>query len=397
MSKRNVVFMFFVLAASLAAAPLAVRAQNATPVEGAATPPAGGGTVIASGLTHPRGFTWDADGNLYVGLAGTGGPSAPTEDAPTNHAVGPWGGGMTASVVRIDAGCPVTVAGDLPSAVDQTGGVLGADDVAFLNGELFVAIDGGGAAHGNPDTPSGIYRVLDDGSTELVADLSAWVRANPVAEIPADFDPDAAGYSMIAEDDAGVLWVVDPNSGQILTVTPDGTVTRVADVSMGHPVPTRLALDPNGGVYVGTLSAVPFADGAAKVMHVTPDGTVTDVWTGLTVVTAVAVAPDGTLYALEMSTGNLAEPPFLVPGSGKLVRQTGPDSAEDVLTGLMFPVAMRIGLDGAFYVASPALGAMNGEGVILRFDLGAGAPAATPVSAACPLPATPPVGATPVA
>ncbi len=95
--------------------------------------------------------------------------------------------------------------------------MLGAEDVAYLDGQLYIGVDGGGAGHGLPDNPSGIYRVADDGSAELVADLSAWVRENPVAAIPGDFDPDAAGYSIVVEPESGTLWVGDPNSGQILS------------------------------------------------------------------------------------------------------------------------------------------------------------------------------------
>ena len=69
-----------------------------------------------------------------------------------------------------------------------------------------------------------------------------------------------------------------------------------------------------------------------------------------------------------MSTGNLAEPPFFNPASGRIVRQTGPDTAEAVHEGLMFPIAMEIGPDGAFYVSTPAIGANDGSGAILRFD-----------------------------
>jgi hypothetical protein len=105
------------------------------------------------------------------------------------------------------------------------------------------------------------------------------------------------------------------------------------------------------------------------VLHVAPDGTVSEHWTGLTLVTALAAGPDGSLYALEMATGiDPADPASIAPGSGRVMRRTGPDSAEDVVTGLDLPVAMEFGPDGALYVAGPAFGADDGEGTILRVD-----------------------------
>lgn len=345
----------------------AVSAGSAPPA-----PPGGSpGTPVASALTNPRGFTWDAQGNIVVTLAGTGGPNAPTEDTPTNAVIGPFGGGLTGAVATIDAAstCPTAVATGLPSSSSATGEILGAEDVAYLDGELYVASDGGGAGHGNADHPSGVYHVAADGTTELIADLSAWVRANPVENLPpGDFDPDAAGYSMVADPTSGTLWVGDPNSGQIISVTADGTITRVADLSAGHLVPTRLALDPAGGVYVGTLTTVPFPDGAAGVFHVAADGTSELVWSGLTTVVDVAVGADGSLYALELSTGNLTEPPFLTPMSGQIVKMTGADTAEVVAGGLMLPIAMELGPDGTFYVSTPAIGADGGTGAIVRID-----------------------------
>lgn len=361
-------------------------AQEATP---RVAPAASSLTTVASGLITPRGFLWTADGTLYVAQAGSGGQALGTPTAPPP--VGPFLGGATASVVRIDNGCPVLVAGGLPSTSDQIGGILGVEDLAILGGQLYASIDGGGEAHGNASQPSGVYRILENGDAELVADLSVWVRANPVAHIPPDFDPDAAGYSLVADEATGTFWVSNPNSGEILNVGLDGSVTRVADLSAGHLVPTMLAAAPQGGVYVGFLTAVPFPDGAAKVSHVAADGTVTDVWTGLTTVTDVAVGPDGALYAVELSTGNLEEPPFMVPGSGRIVRQTGPESGEDVATGLMFPITLNVGPDGELYVALPAMGAAGGSGVITRIDssgMPAGAddePVCTPVRAATPV------------
>ena len=125
----------------------------------------------------------------------------------------------------------------------------------------------------------------------------------------------------------------------------------------------------------------------------------TDIWTGLTTVTGVAVGPDGALYAAEMSTGTIEEPPFLVPGSGRIVRQIGPDAAEPVATGLVFPVTLAAGPDGALYASQPALGAETGSGTIVRIEIGASVTSlptgteAAPVTCA-PVPETtvPPVG-----
>jgi hypothetical protein len=347
---------------ALLAAPVA--AQEASPV---ASPTAGAPSVVASGLVNPRGFLWIDDGTLYVAQAGTGGTTLGTPEVPPP--LGPFHGGSSASIVRIEDGCPVLVARDLPSVVFATGEVLGAEDLAVLGGQLYASVDGGGESHGNADQPSGVYRILENGSTELVADLSAWVRANPVATLPPDFDPDAAGFSLIADPTTSSFWVDDPNSGQILNVALDGTVTRVVDLSTPHRVPTGLAAAPQGGAYVGFLTPVPYPDGASSVIHIAPDGTVTEVWTGLTAVTGVAVGPDGTLYASELSTGNLEEPPFAVPGSGRIVHQTGPNSSEDVATGLMFPIGLAFGPDGALYVSMPAFGADSGGGTISRLDL----------------------------
>jgi len=390
-------FAVALLVVLLGFAPIMVRAQSASPA--AATPVAGTPIVpIASGLTNPRGFIWGPDGTLYVALAGSGGSAPATEQAPTSAIIGPFTGGLTGALAKIDSGCPVAVATGLASTLDGMGEVLGAEDVAMLGGELYVSVDGGGPVHGNADHPSGIYKVAADGSTTIVADLSAYLRANPVKTAPGDYDPDADGYRMAADETAGALWVLEPNSQGVLSVKPDGTITRVADLSDTHPVPASIALVPGGGaVYVGMLTGVPFADGSAKVIKVMADGTVSDVWTNLTTVTGLAVGPDGTLYAAEMSTGNLAGPPFLVPGSGKVVKQTGMNTSEYVATGLMLPVSLGFGPDGGLYASMPAIGANGGEGMIAW--VGGATPGEVPTAASCvPIAETlSPIMATPAA
>ena len=97
----------------LTCAPVTVLAQEATPATARAATDL---PIVAAGLTSPRGLTWGADGTLYVALAGAGGTALGTP------ATGPgYTGGPTASVVRIEAGCPVAVANGLPSTVNKGG------------------------------------------------------------------------------------------------------------------------------------------------------------------------------------------------------------------------------------------------------------------------------------
>ena len=296
-------------------------------------------------------------------------------------------GGPTGAVARVDAGCPVVVATGLPSYVDVFGGVIGAAAVAVLDGQLYVLVSGGGDTYGNPGSTVGVYLVAADGSTTLVADHTAYLQANPPSSPPPKGFPNPGNpFAMVAGPDR--LWVVDSVNGLITSVTPDGSETLVADLSADHPVPTGIALGPDGSAYVGNLTPAPYANGTAKVVQIMPDGTVTDAWTGLTNVTGVAVGADGTLYATEMSTGNTDTEPFVVPGSGRVVRQTGPDTAESVADGLMLPVGLALGPDGALYVPMPAQGANDGSGMIGRLDI-AGTGAITTAPPVCtPLPET---------
>jgi plastocyanin len=378
-------------------------AQEATP--GAASPVAGssGISLAAGGLINPRGMTWSSDGTLFVALAGSGGTTMSEADSPADQQYGPFFGGNTASVVKIDhaggadePGCPVTVAGGLPSTSGMGGHTQGPAAVAFLDDQLYVLQDAGSAAAtAFPDQPNGVYAVNADGTVALVADVKSWHDVNPVAHVPYDLTIEGETFAMLPGD--GFLWVLESNSGQVLQVIPNVEINRVADLSEGHPVPTGFALAGDGGVYVGMLTPAPYTDGSSKVVKVTPDGTVTEVWTGLTMVTAVAVGNDGTLYALEMATGNTDKPPYVRPGTGRLVHQTGPDSLEEVVIGLDLPIAMAMGPDGALHVSLPTFGAEQEFGGILRVDLAAPRPmqvpsdilAGNPCMEATPVPATP--------
>ena len=349
----------------LAGVALPTAAQNATQeVEG-------GVTTIASGLTNPRGFTWGSDGTIYLAQAGIGGETPATIDGAE---IGVYGG-PSSSVVTIEDGCAVPFVEGIPSGNWRDAGwIWGAHDVAFLDDQLYILSAGGGIDFGNPDQPSGLLRVEADGATTMVADLSAWSLDNPPAFVPPDYNPSGSLYDMEAGTDC--LWISEAVGGRIITVTPDGTVNLVADISEGHPVPTGMAIAPDGGVYVGFLTAIPYTDATSKVVHVAPDGTVTDYWTGLTAITDLVVGPDGLLYAAELATGNTEELPFLTPNSGRIVRMTGPDTLEEVVDGIDAPAYFAFGADSALYLTTPAFAPDAGvsHGELLRIDLASGTP-----------------------
>ena len=266
--------------------PLTSRAQEATPATGT--------QIVAEGIANPRGFTWGADGTMFLALSGTGGDNPGPEGSP-------FSGGHTASVAVVRDGAVTTLAAGLASSVwrdiDWVWGVM---DVAILGDQLYALVGGGGAIHGNPDTPSGVYRIDADGTSAVVADLGTWVDENPVAHTPPEGAPNNGSFfAMVPVGET--LWVVESVNGQVLQVTPTGTISRIADLSEGHLVPSGIVTAPEGGAYVGYLTSAPYPAGAAKVSHVALDGSVDDVWTGLSAVTGLTLGPDGTLYAAELS------------------------------------------------------------------------------------------------
>jgi sugar lactone lactonase YvrE len=347
---------------SLAPAAL-VLAQDATPL---AMPPAGV-TVIASGLTNPRGFAWGPDGTLYLALAGTGG----NQQVVIQSTPMPLFEGQSASIVSVANGCTTALVDGLPSLhFADVGWTFGISALAMLDGTLYALSTGGGAS----DSPNGIYRVGPDGSWTLFANLQMWFVDHPPTFRSPDYDPSGSLFDMEAGKDR--LWITEAVGGRLLTVTPDGTITLVADLSEGHMVPDGLALDGHGGAYVGFETTPPYTDGSSKVVHVTADGKVTDAWTGLTALTDVEMGPDGMLYAAEMASNNLDQAPFLRPNSGRVVRQTGPDSLEPVVTDVPYPVYLGFDSAGTLYLDYPAFGENRGEGLgaLVSIDISSGTP-----------------------
>ena len=331
-----------------------------------AQPIPNGTTIYASDLKGPRGLAFGPDGLLYVAEAGLGGTQpVPAGCEGTPPPVGPYSGGPSARVSRIEAnGSRTTVIDGLPSAISSlpSGDTQGVAAIAFHGENLYALLAGGGCSHGNPTAPNGLIRIdTKKGTAELIADISAFVRQNPVAHPnPGDFEPDGTPYSMKVVD--GHFIVVEANHGRLLSINPGGHIDQLTDMSatLGHIVPTSAAWK-DGFFYVGNLGHFPIQAGTEKLYQVTKHGGITGFIDGFTTIVDVQTDALGRLYVLELSAAN----GFPAPFAGRIVRlsSSGP---EVILDSLIVPTAMTIGPDGAIYVSD--LGAASGSaGRILRF------------------------------
>jgi hypothetical protein len=319
--------------------------------------------VVATGLQNPRGLAFGPDGGLYVAEGGLGGTGSTVGRCTQVPDVGPYAGGFTARISRVDvrSGQRVTQVSGLPSNKTNAASgsfVSGVAGVAFLGHSLYALIGAAGCSHGLAGTVNTVVRV-SGGRTTRVVDLSSYLMRHPVKHPNAgDFEPDGTWYSILAR--GGRLYVVEPNHGEVDVVTTRGTVTRLVDVSatFGHIVPTSLAAT-GSGFYLGNLSPFgPGLQGRAGVYRVSSTGVITRVALGLTAVTAVAV-DGGKVYALEAFTGS----GLPAPGTGALVRLNAHGRWDTLIKNLDFPTAMVFAHDGSIYLSNHGFGpnATNGE------------------------------------
>ena len=365
MIKQNNAKSYASLLRSAAAAALtAATIAMAAPAAGAPNI-----SVYASGFNNPRGLHFGPDGHLYVAEGGPGGSNSTIGQCDQVPDAGPYTGSPTGGrISKVVNGTRVTVTDRFPSSQTQPGLgnlVSGVADIAFIGNALYAVTAGSGCSHGVPNTVNGVFRVSSTGHISMVADLSSFLMAHPVANPnPGDFEPDGTFYSMIAV--RGDLYVIEPNHGELDKVTTDGHISRVVDISasQGHIVPT--AMDYHGNFYVGNLNTFPIVSGSSRILKINPSGYVQRVASGLTTVVGIAFDKRDRMYVLENTDGQ----PFPTPGYGDIVRIDPSGKKTVVVDGLALPTAMTFGPDGALYVSNLGFGPPpslpDGPGQVLR-------------------------------
>jgi hypothetical protein len=362
--------------ATIAIVVLSSTANAAPPAKTALVNPA-----WATGLSSPRGLKFGPDGYLYVAEGGLGGTNpAPLGDYGncTAGLTGPgqyYGSPTGSRISRVDTnGSVSTFVDGIPSSgapLPGAGGLVsGVADVAFVGDTMYAVLAGAGCSHGVPEYPNAMIRINPDRTWTSIADLSAWLRAHPVAHptdpVTGDFEPDGTFYSVIAV--GSDLYTVEPNQGELLKVTTSGAITRVIDTSaaFGHVVPTVVAY--HGNFYISNLGVFPQDVGSSTIWKVTPSGNVKVDTTGFDMVLGLVFDNRARMYVLEMS----AQSQFPTPFAGRVTR-VDPSGKKTVIAdgadGLFFPTGIAIGPDGNLYVSNMGFGLGEGTGTIAKIEL----------------------------
>ncbi len=370
-------------------------AQDATPVEGGPPPLPEGATVVAEGLINPRFIAIGVDGTLYVSESGTGGdepitepaggeesaasPEASEATAPAASPVAdePIGSrGFTGQVSAIAPDGTVTVvATGLPSY--NVEGPTGPNGIALAaDGAIILAVGGAGPVTPSVDPLPNENSVLaiDPATGDLtpISDIGAFERSDNPDGTTVDsnlygLSISPTGTIRVADAGGNSVYNVDPATGEFTVLAVFENVP-LPEGAQGPPtlqaVPTSIVENPAGGVYVGLLGGGPFPPGAAKIMAVTEDGTVTELAGGLTMVADVKIGPDGQLYACQLSTNFLAE----IPAPGNVVRVLADGTQEVVVDGLMLPNGIAFDATGNLYVVVGTVSMGPPAGMILRID-----------------------------
>jgi hypothetical protein len=356
-------------------APVAVGTAQAAPRQksGSSAP-----VVVVSGLNNPRQLSLVNDGVLLVAEAGKGGDLATVTDPEG----GTQGLGYTGSVsavfrparahnqhpFRIVKGLLSAAAAEDSDEGPKGGGATGPDGVSATSLRRIAVIE---TTFGPEVPPAAEPR---DGHLLLTKPFGTIRPFADITQFEADHDPDGMGidsnpYAVLAY--RGGWLVADAAGNDVLWVNRHGDISvfrKFANVTTGpcagqfdpappfvgcHFVPTSLASDRWGNVYVGGLSSL--IPGQARVVKLDRHGHTLKVWSGFSAVTGVAVGRDGALYVSQL----FADP--ATPGlPGVLTRIKG---SQRTNVDVPFPAGVAVDKHNNVFVSAFSLSPDTGGGI----------------------------------
>lgn len=331
--------------------------------------------VVVSGLNNPRQLSLVDGVELFIAEAGRGGPT----EVPGGGQEGPLFVGTTGSVSVVllpqlaHNRTPWRVlTGLLSGAAPDGSAATGSDGVSArgLFGPVYVAetfVPPKVLSPALNRTQNGkLLRARPFRPVFPVADISAYEAKN---------DPDGMGvesnpYAVLALRDGQL--VADAAANAVLRVDARGRISVFhvfANVRTGpcaaqfdppqfpgcNFVPTSLATDRSGNVYVGSLSSL--VPGEAQVVKLNPSGTrVLKVWGGFTTVNGLAVDRQGAVYVSQLfgEQTNPAGPP------GVLTKVSPNGTRTDV--DVPFPAGVAVDALGHVFVSAFSIAPATGLG-----------------------------------
>ena len=178
-----------------------------------------------------------------------------------------------------------------------------------------------------------------------------------------------ARRGFVYTDSGGNALISTRRGGRTLATFDPVPTTRPGPVPVGFPadaVPTDVVVGPDGARYVSQLVGFPFEQGASTIWRVPRGGDPEPYATGLTNVTSLAFAKDGTLYAVEIAAnGLLSAPPGTLP-VGALVK-VQPDASEHPVVAGDLPAPYGLVIRrGSAYVTTDTFTPGGGKVVKIR-------------------------------
>jgi hypothetical protein len=364
----------------LEATPISTE-QASTNHETVETPQISRIEVLASGLDSPRKLSFGPDGALYVAEAGRGGTGA-SIPSPSQPGASLFYG-ATGAITQIQNGVAERVVTGLPSlALPDGGDAAGVNDIEFdTDGNAYAIV---GLAS-NPANRDSLLKVPD--FSQLIAINSFdggadWTRLRDFGAYEQNNNPDGQDvitnlYDLLIEDNTA--YVLDAGGNDLFsqrafgskptleTVFPTRTTTDplTGEAVVRQPVPTSVAVGPDGAFYVGELTGFPFQAGTAQVYRINAEGQPEVYAGGFTNIVDLAFDNSGGLYVLEYDAdgilnGSDAGALIYVSPDGK----TRTTIADDQLIN---PTGLEIGSDGDIYISNK--GFIAGQGEVLRLSL----------------------------